>query len=100
MIPLLAWGLAYAGFVSLARAMDRHHRQVWHHGVSIRLRALLRLAGMVGLGLSLAVCIVHLGGSVSIVLWLLTVAALAVALMLTYRPRLLGGTGVANRKRQ
>jgi hypothetical protein len=47
----------------------------------------LRLAGIAGLGSSFAACVLHSGWSVGPVLWfgLLTVAALAVALTLTYR---------------
>ncbi|CAH1903818.1 hypothetical protein NTGHW29_150062 [Candidatus Nitrotoga sp. HW29] len=53
---------------SVALAVDRHNRQVWYRSVSNRLHVLLRLAGMVGIGLSLTVSVAHLGGSDGIVL--------------------------------
>lgn len=90
MIQLLALALCCAGFAGFALAMDRHHRQVWHCAVSSRRRALLRTAGTVGLGLALAVSVTHSGWGTGTVLWLglSSMAVPAVALMLTYRPRL------------
>jgi hypothetical protein len=86
MIQVLALALAYAGFTALALAMDRHHRQVWRRTASGRTRILLRAAGILGLGLSLATCIVQSGWSVGLVLWLgvLTAATLAVVVGLAW----------------
>lgn len=90
MMLLLACMLAYAGFAALALAMDRHHQQAWHGLPSARRRALLRLAGTVGLVASLVICIARSGTGAGIVLWsgLTTLVALTVALLLTYRPGL------------
>lgn len=91
MMALLAFALACTGFAALALAMDRHHRQVWQRPASGRQRVLLRVLGTVCLGASLVACIAYSGWSVGIVLWLglLSAAVPAVALVLTYQPRVL-----------
>lgn len=61
MMALLAFALACAGFAALALALDRHHRQVWQRGVSEHWRTLLRVAGTVGLGSSLAASVADAG---------------------------------------
>lgn len=90
MMALLAFALACTGFAALALAMDRHHRQVWQRPAPGRRGVLLRVAGAVALGASLAACIAHSGWAVGAVLWLglLSATASAVALVLTYRPQL------------
>lgn len=81
--------LALPAFAALSQAMERHHEQV--HGVvpSVQAMWLWRAAGMLLLILSLAVCLHTWGTSVAIAAWLgvLTLAALPVALMLTYAPQ-------------
>lgn len=87
--PLMALLLSLAGFVALALAMERHHRQVWQRAPSRKLCLLLRCAGVIGLGAALTTCAAHAGGATGTVIWLglMTVAALTVALVLAYRPR-------------
>ena len=87
--PLMALLLSLAGFVALALAMERHHRQVWQRAPSRKQSLLLRCAGVIGLGAALAACVAHAGWATGTVIWLglMTVAALAVALVLSYRPR-------------
>ena len=86
---LLALLLSLAGFVALALAMERHHRQVWQRAPSRKQCMLLRCFGITGLGAALAACVAHAGWATGTVIWLglMTVAALAVALVLSYRPR-------------
>lgn len=87
--PLMALLLSLAGFVALALAMERHHRQVWQRAPSRKQCLLLRCAGVIGLGAALAACVAHAGWATGTVIWLglMTVAALTVALVLSYRPR-------------
>lgn len=91
MIELLAFALSLVGFSALALAMHRHHQQVWGHGLSYKARLSLRLIGVVGLGSSFAVCFGGFGWASAPVLWLglLSVAGLAIVLLLAYRPRLI-----------
>lgn len=90
MIELSALLLAYGALAALALAMDRHHEQVWGHRASRLARVLLRIAGSLGVILSVAVCAAGDGNwSTGVVLWtgLVTAASLTVAVTLTYRPR-------------
>lgn len=48
--PLMALLLSLAGFVALALAMERHHRQVWQRAPSRKQSLLLRCAGVIGMG--------------------------------------------------
>jgi len=89
--------LAHAGFAALALAMDRHHRSMraTRRGCPPRLRLALRAAGTLALALSLATALRAWPTADGAVAWfgLLTVAALALVLLLAYRPRaaLVGG---------
>lgn len=89
MIVALALVLSCAGFVALALAMDRHHKQFRRRVPSRSLRLLLRAGGVAGLGAGFAACIVDSGWSNGSVLWfgILSAAALSVAMGLTYGPR-------------
>ncbi len=75
--PLLALLLSLAGFVALALAMERHHRQVWQRAPSRKQCMLLRCFGITGLGAALAACVAHAGWATGTVIWLglMTVAA-------------------------
>lgn len=89
---LFALVFAGVGFAALALAMDRHHRQVRKRTPTGRQRVFLRVTGVVGLTAALALCVVGAGWGTGVVVWLglLTVAALAMVLTLTYwqaRPR-------------
>lgn len=96
MMESLALVLAYAGFVALALAMSRHHRQVWNGEASKHTRILLRIAGAAGLVSAFAVCIRYAGWSVGpvLTLGLLSVAGAAVVLLLTFSPRIAFASGV------
>lgn len=70
---------------AIAEARDDLRRGGW----------LLHIAGIIGLGAPFAACVAHAGWSVGPVLWLglMTVAGLAVALLLAYGPpRAMAGT--------
>ncbi|MBL6458380.1 DUF3325 domain-containing protein [Belnapia sp. T6] len=85
----LAFGLAYAGFLALALAMDRHHRDLLG-GVPSRMgRLLFRGGGWMLLGLSIAPCCALWGPSFGAIAWcgLLTLAAFTLVSLTTYAPR-------------
>jgi len=83
--------LAHAGFAALALAMDRHYRSMraTRRACPPRLRSGLRAAGAFALALSLATALHAWPPADGAVAWfgLLTVAALALVLLLAYRPR-------------
>nr|WP_187670131.1 DUF3325 domain-containing protein [Pseudomonas carbonaria] len=85
----LALALSYAGMAGLCLGMDRHHVQVWPRKSRARQR-LLRLAGWLLLAAALWPCLRAWGGAVGTVVWcgVLTAGALALVLLLPYRPRL------------
>lgn len=90
-ILLLAAGLvSYCGFACLALAMTDHWAQVngQHEGAAPRR---LRLAGFALLGVAYALCVYRDGASFGSLLWtvLMSAAAIAVALTLTWRPKFL-----------
>lgn len=90
MIILAAFFLAFAGFSVIAASMDRHQDQLGTEGLApARLNA-WRLAGYALLALSLAPCLLRWNASVAVAAWLglLTFAALALGLLLTYAPQL------------
>jgi hypothetical protein len=84
--------LAYAGFAALALAMDRHYADAFGRGESPSplLRRGMQWAGSLGLVLSLATIIAQVGWAIGSVIWLgvLTLAALPLALLLAYAPRI------------
>lgn len=90
--------LAHAGFAALALAMDRHHRAMWvkTRGCPRQLRPILTTAGTLALAASLAAALRAWPPANGAVAWfgLLTVAALALVLLLTYRPRFALAVGV------
>lgn len=88
-MTVLALALAYAGFAGLCLAMRRHYQQVWGRQPSRRASSGLRLAGWLGLALSVAPSIVVWGTAIGIVAWfgMLTVAGLVFAFLLPYTPR-------------
>lgn len=90
MMAAAALLLATAGFAALAFSMHKHHRELFGAPPS-KWRALtLHAIGWILLALSFAACIWDSRWAEGSVLWLglITVAALAAALMLTYAPRL------------
>lgn len=90
---LLAFGLSYGGMAGICLAMDRHHAQVWRRDASPAFRRALQAAGWTLIALAAVPCVRGWGGSVGTVLWLgwLSAAALALVLLLSYRPRLAAG---------
>lgn len=95
---LTALAMAYAGFVTLALAMDRHRHQLLARELPRRFTLPLRLAG--GALLAGALHVACRGtGSISVgVLWwlgLLSVAGLALGVLLAYQPRRARWIGVA-----
>jgi hypothetical protein len=82
--------LAFAGFVLLALSMPRHRAQVFGAG-SAPPAPWVKAAGWLLLALSLAPCLAVAAFSLAVVRWsgVLTFAALAVVILMTYRPALL-----------
>ena len=93
--------LSFTGFAMLAIAMPRHLEQVMGRGHALRFSRAARLAGWGLLALSVLPCLAGTGPSIGWTRWVgaLTFAAFPVAMILTYRPRLLrpfalaGGAG-------
>jgi len=83
---------AYAGFAALALAMDRHYADAFGRGEapSASLRRTLQWTGALGLALSLAAIVADAGWALGSIVWCgaLTLAALALALLLAYVPRI------------
>jgi len=90
MMPFAALLLSFASFAALALSMPQHHRDLFGNvpGRSRELR--LRGSGWILLTASILPAILDQGISVGIVLWfgVITVSALAVAMLLTYRKRI------------
>jgi hypothetical protein len=90
-LAVAALAAAIAGFAALSLAMDRHWEQL--HGrwsePAIPARQWLRAGGTLGLLVSLGACIVLRGAGQGWVTWagMLTLAALTLALTLTYASR-------------
>ena len=89
MMPL-ALSLTYAGLCCLCLAMNKHYAKIIGGTPPNGLPVTLRISGWSLLGLSLALCIQGRGGAFGSVIWcgLLSAAALALVLLLPYRPRL------------
>ncbi|MFC3226732.1 DUF3325 domain-containing protein [Marinibaculum pumilum] len=87
MTEVLALLLALLGFALLALAMHKHHRDILGRPLPPRRALGLRTAGWSLLALAFATSIAGAGWAIGPVLWfaLITVAALAVAMMVTLR---------------
>jgi len=87
---LLALLLCYAGFSALCLSMPRHHDELLGNKPSARRARVLKLAGWLLLGLSLWAAVAAHGWSFGLVDWfaVLMLSALALVLLLPYRPRL------------
>lgn len=85
---LLCAALAFAGMAALALSLDRHHRVALRGPVPRGRVRPLRMAGWAGLALSFAAAVALDGWNFGPVqaTGIVTAAALAVALCLTYRP--------------
>jgi hypothetical protein len=89
-VVVTAWCTAFSGFAALGLAMDRHHEDSYGRGSSPGARRVwLRVAGTLGLLLSLAACLAIQGPTQGWVLWLgvLTAGALVLVGVLSYAPR-------------
>jgi len=89
-MAVTAWCTAFSGFAALSLAMDRHHEDSYGRGSSPGARRpWLRVAGTLGLLLSLAACLVIRGPTQGWVLWLgvLTAGAVVVIGVLSYAPQ-------------
>jgi len=89
--------LAYAGFLGLGLAMDRHHQQVFAVRPSAGRQRAMTVAGWALLALSPVPSVIGLGWSIGLSAWfgLLTVAATVLVLLLPYAPRAALRLGVA-----
>lgn len=85
-MTLAAFVLAVAGFAALALSMPKHHRDLIRGALSPRRKLGHRIAGWALLSTSVVLALIGESTSIGIVLWLglATLAALIVALMLTY----------------
>lgn len=89
MIPL-GFALAYAGFLGLCLAMERHHEQLLgSRRIPPLRRRLCFWGGWLLLAASSQAAVQAMGWGAGVVLWLgvLTATALPLALLLTYAPR-------------
>lgn len=97
-LGVAAFGAAISGFTALSLAMDRHYEDAYGRGREPgRWRPWLRVAGSLGVLLSLFACLAIEGPAQGWVLWLgvLTAGALAVVLLQTYAPRRALAAGLA-----
>lgn len=88
-MTIIAFLSAFAGFAAMALSMHKHYRDLFGVAPPERLRKALRTSGFVKIAASLGLAIAVEGISIGLVLWagLLTLAAIAVCLLLTYRER-------------
>ncbi|MDR0441303.1 MAG: DUF3325 domain-containing protein [Candidatus Accumulibacter sp.] len=88
---LLCLALSFGGFAALSAGMERHARDIFATAGSPRIRRLRLLAGCVLLALALPPAIAAHGLSIGIAVWFgfLAAASTALALILSWRPRLL-----------
>lgn len=87
---LLALLLCYAGFTALCLSMPRHHDELLGNKPTPRRRRTLQIGGWLLLSLSLWSAVSVNGWSFGLVDWfaVLMLSALALVLLLPYRPRL------------
>ncbi len=94
MSNLLAFLLAYAGMTVLSLSMRRHYQTACPHGSGFMLKYQrpARIIGLLFLLLALQLSIVHHDAGTGSVMWFghLTIAALTIAIMHSYRPLWLG----------
>ena len=87
---------AFAGWVALGLALDKHHRQVWRRAPGRAARIALRLAGAALLALAFAAAVAALGWSIGPTTWFGVIGAtvLVFVLLLPYAPRRLAWGGL------
>ncbi len=94
----LGLALAYVGFTGLCLAMERHHEQVFgSRRIPIWRGRFFRSVGWLLLAVSLLPAVLEAGWGLGIVLWAggLTAAALLLAVLLPYAPRVAAALGPA-----
>lgn len=82
--------LAYSGMLALCLGLERHYKQVWQRVPATALRRGLRVVGWVLLAASFASSVHAWGWAMGPVGWfgLISLAGLALVLLLPYAPRL------------
>jgi hypothetical protein len=87
-MAITSLALSLLAFIALALAMDRHYGQVLRGRPSPAVRRVLRLGGSALIVFAAIACVAACGWSIGLTWWLgiLTAAAMAVLLLLTYRP--------------
>ena len=90
-----AFALCHAGFVLLSLGQARHHRRVYGSDADPRRRRRSLAAGwtLLAAGASISVAAWGPGNGAVVLLGLATLAAVAVALLLTYAPQVVPWTG-------
>jgi hypothetical protein len=89
--------LAYCAMVALCLGLERHYKQVWGRPPSPLLRRVLRATGWLALAASFAASVVAWGWAMGAIggLGLVSLAGLALVLVLPYHPRLAVSLAVA-----
>jgi len=97
MTALASLLLSFAAFAALAMTMDKHHRDLFGAPPGKGRRQLFTMAGWLLLAASALPLIQLQGAVIGMLFWLglLTASALGVAMVLSYRPRLLPTAGLA-----
>jgi len=88
MMAVLAFVLMLMGFIAIAATMSRHRQPLGSEKLSPAQLLRWRIIGYLLLAASLAPCLLHWNLSIALALWcgLLTPAAVALGLWLTYAP--------------
>ena len=88
---------AYGGMLGLCQGLERHYKQVWGVQCPPWRRRVLRGLGWLGLGASLASCVQAWGWAMGPVAWFgsMSLAGLALVMLLPYWPRLAVGAAAA-----
>jgi len=99
MNPVLTLALCYAGMTALCLALRRHRDQVFQRRIrrSPWEPVLLRVLGIVCLGLALVPCVRGQGAAVGVIVWcgFVSAAALLLTGLLAYRPVLAAALSVS-----
>jgi hypothetical protein len=93
MTAVAVFVLSCSGFVALALSMHRHHRDLFGRPPAHLRKLALNVAGWALLCASVVASVIGQGVSIGFTLWfgIITLAALLVAVSLTYVPRVFSG---------
>jgi hypothetical protein len=96
-MSLFPFALTYTGWAALCLAMSRHARDVLGRELPPPHRQGLRVAGWTALSVPLFMVAGRVGWPIGAVEWvgMLTASAVSFVILLTYRPRLAAGLGLA-----